>query len=153
MRRKYGVLETATTLDNWDRIRALKNELQTEWAILWKTKLDDEVVAEGISSQEFDRLFVDRGEILFASRDFKPISLRDIIDRHLGSDVAGKVDPDPLVGGWRKFIRENMAFKKQAVRRERPRAKFDLSQQQRKNGRGWLNKAKILKKMSFSDVG
>lgn len=131
----------------------LRRELGAEWARLWRTRLDDEVRAEGISSHEFRSLFVDRGEILFATRDFKPVSLREILEKRLGHDVAGRVDPDPLVGGWKKFVRENLTVRKQVTRRERPETRFDVSQQQRKNGRGWLNKAKIFKKMSLNDLG
>jgi len=143
----------ASTLENWDRIRELKDELRVDWSMLWKTRLDDEVAAEGISSREFRSLFVDRGEILFASRDFKPVSFREILEKQLGRDAAGKADPDPMVGGWRKFVKENITFKKQVTRHERPETKFDASQQQRKNGRGWLNKAKILKKTSLHSFG
>lgn len=139
--------------DSWAQFRHLRDELKGDWATLWKTKLEDRVTAEGISSQEFMRLFVNSGEILFASRDFKPISFREIIERHLGSDVAGKVDPDPSIGGWGKFIRENLPVSKKASKRERPAIKFDTSQQQRKHGCGWLNKAKTLKKASCSEYG
>jgi len=139
-------------LEGWERARELRRELKADWARLWMTKYDDDVRAEDVSSKEFDRLFVDRGEVIFATRDYKPLSFRDILDKHIGSDMAGKVSPDPAVGGWRKFVREHLQNTKQA-KRERPRVKVDVSQHQRKGGHGWLNKARIWKKIRLKEVG
>ena len=110
---------------------------------------DDEVRAEDVSPEEYERLFVDRGEIIHATRDYKPLSFTEILNRHLGSDLAGRVDPDPSVGGWRSFVKEYFQ-KLKPVKRERPRNEVDLTQHQRKRGRGWLNKARIWKKIHIS---
>lgn len=134
-------------LEGWERARELRRELKGEWAELWRTKYDDEVRAEDVSSKEFARLFVDRGEIIFATRDYKPLSFREILDRHLGSDLSEKAFPDPAVGGWRKFVKEHLPKPKHGKRRERPGVKVDLRQHQRKGGNGWLNKARIWKKI------
>ncbi|MFB0543680.1 MAG: hypothetical protein ACETVR_02755 [Candidatus Bathyarchaeia archaeon] len=136
-------------LEGWDRARELRQELKEEWAELWRTKYDDEVRAEEVSPKEYERLFVDLGEIIHATRDYKPLSFGEILDQYLGSDLAGKISPDPALGGWRKFVKENFR-KPKPVKRERPRIKTDLTQQQRKRGRGWLNKARIWKKISLS---
>ena len=133
--------------EGWERARELRRELKTEWAELWITKYDDEVRAEDVSPEEFERLFVDRGEVIFATRDYKPLSFREILERNLGSEMAGRVSPDPSVGGWRKFVREHLPKPKPVRKRERPRIKVDLTQHQRKGGRGWLNKARIWKKI------
>jgi len=137
-------------LEGWELVREMRRELKTEWAQLWKTKHEDEVNAEDISIKEYERLFVDRGEIIHATRDYKPLSFKEILERHLGSDVAGKVDPDPAVGGWRKFVKEHLQRPKPVKRRERPMIKVDLTQHQRKGGAGWLNRARIWKKISLS---
>ena len=137
-------------LEGWEQVRELRQELKTEWGELWRTKYDDEVMAEGVSPKEYERLFVDLGEIVYATRDFKPLSFREILERHLGSDVAGKVYPDPSVGGWRKFVKEHLRRHKRVKKRERPKVKVDLDQHQRKSGCGWLNRARIWKKIRQS---
>ena len=138
-------VEEAQMLENWERARELKRELKAEWSELWRTKYDDQVRAEGVSREMFQRLFVDRGEVVAATRDFKPISFREILNRHLGPTLSERVSPDPSTGGWRKFAREHLQ-KPKHQRREQPRVKADLTQHQRKGGQGWLNKARIWKK-------
>ena len=121
--------------------------LKVDWAELWKTKHEDEVKAEGVSVQDFESLFVDRGEIIHATRDFKPLSFSEILEKHVGPEKAAGVDVNPRVGGWRKFAKKN--FPAKHTKREKPEVKADLSQQQRKGGSGWLNKARIYRKLKF----
>jgi len=137
-------------LEGWERVNMLRQDLKTDWVELWRMKYDDEVRAEGVSPKEYERLFVDLGEIIYATKDFKPLSFRDILEKHLGSDVAAKAYPDPAVGGWRKFVKEHLRRHKRVKRRERPRVKVDLDQHQRKSGAGWLNRARIWKKIRLS---
>ena len=147
----YGdSLEVSLMVEGWERARELRRELKADWATLWRMKFDDEVRAEDVSSKEFERLFVDRGEVIFATRDYRPLSFRDILDKHIGSDMAGKVSPDPAVGGWRKFVKEHIQGPRPARGRERPRMKVDVGQHQRKGGHGWLNRARIWKKLKPS---
>ena len=136
--------------DRWARVKELRQMLKTDWANLWKTKHEDEIKAEGISVEDFEMLFVDRGEIIHATRDFKPLSFREILEKHVGSEDASRVDIDPNVGGWRKFAKQNFPARRRQSKRERPKVKVDLSQHQRKAGKGWLNKARIYKKMRRS---
>ena len=136
--------------DRWVRAKELRQMLKADWANLWKTKHEDEIKAEGISVEDFEMLFVDRGEIIHATRDYKPLSLREILEKHVGSEDASRVDIDPNVGGWRKFAKQNFPARRRQSKRERPKVKVDLSQHQRKAGKGWLNKARIYKKMRRS---
>lgn len=146
------VTVVSSMVEGWELARELKKELKAEWVELWKTKYYDEVMAEGVSNKEFERLFVDRGEVIVATRDFKPLSFKEILEKHLGSNLARKVNPDPAVGGWRKFARDNLKASKPVKRRERPRIKIDLSQPQRKGGKGWLNKARTWGKIRPSKL-
>ena len=134
----------------WARATELRRELRVEWAELWRTRLDDALRAEGISVREFERLFVERGEILFATRDFKAVSFRSILERHMGSDAAARLSPEPVVGGWGRFIREYFVQPRDSQKRYRPEVKVDASQQKRKNGRGWLNLARSWKRSNCS---
>jgi hypothetical protein len=139
-------------LEGWERAREVRRELKTEWARLWQTKYDDQVRAEDVSQREFERLFVDKGEIIYATRDYKPLSFRDILERHIGSETADKVFPDAAVGGWRKFVKEHLQSPRPAGGRERPEVGVDLRQQQRKGGHGWLNRARTWKKIRKNEI-
>lgn len=137
-------------IEGWENVRKLREELKTEWDELWRTRYDDDVLAEGVSRSGFKRLFVDQGEVISATKDFKPLSFREILERHVGSDAAGKAYPDPSVGGWHKFVKEHIPISKPVKRREPPIIKVDLSQHQRKGGQGWLNNARIHKRIRLS---
>ena len=130
------------------RAREMRAELKADWAELWRTKRDDEVRADGFPMRDFERLFVEHAEIIVATRDYKPLNFGEILERHLGSEYTERVTLDPGVGGWRKFARTHFPSKR--VERERPRVKVDLSQQQRKDGAGWLNVMRIRRKIRLS---
>ena len=135
--------------DSYEDARELRRLLKLDWVELWDTKYEDEVQAEGISVKDFEALYVDRGEVIHATRDVKPLSFHEILEKHVGEEEAKRVDVDPRQGGWRKFSRTH--FPARRVKREEPRVKFDAGQQQRKAGSGWLNKARIWKKKRLAD--
>ncbi len=134
-------------VDNMKDAREFRKWLKIEWADLWKKKYYDEIVAEGISVKDYSLLDVDKGEIIHASRDYKPLKFREILEKNLGGEAADRVDVDPHVGGWKKFARENLPRREKKTVRERPKIPYDASQQQRKGGSGWLNQARIRKKV------
>lgn len=117
-------------------------ELRERWKRLWREKVDDKVRAEGIASGEYPRLFVDRGTVIFATRDFRPLSFREILERHEVLDVDRYVPPSPKVGGWGKFIRAEISNGKSGRRRVEETRRFlegkKKRQHQRKGGHGWL---------------
>ena len=133
--------------DNVKGAREFRKWLKIEWADLWKGKFDDEVVAEGVSVRDYSLLDVDKGEIIHASRDYKPLKFREILEKHLGDEVTERVDVDPSVGGWKKFAREELPRREQKTVREPPKIHHDLSQHQRNGGSGWRNQARIRKKV------
>ena len=133
--------------DNLKGAREFRKWLKIEWADLWKRKIDDEIVAEGISVRDYSLLDVDRGEIIHASRDYKPLQFREILEKELGSEATERVDVDPNVGGWKRFAKENLPRSEKKPSREPPKTSFDQRQQQRKGGSGWLNQARIRKKV------
>lgn len=139
-----------TLTDSWERARELRRKLKVEWAELWKTRHDDEVVAEGISIKKYEELFVDRGEIIHATRDYKPLSFGEIFEKHVGAEKAERIDVNPREGGWGKFARTHFTVKH--TKRERPKIKPDLNQHQRKGGAGWLNQARIRRKQRLNAV-
>ena len=133
--------------DKMNEAREFRRWLKIEWADLWKRKFDDEIISEGISMKDYSLLDVDRGEIIHASRDYKPLNFREILEKKLGGEVTERVDVDPNVGGWKKFAREQLPLREKKTAREAHKIPFDLGQQQRKGGSGWLNKARIRKKV------
>ena len=122
----------------------LLQELKEAWASLWSLKYDDPITAEGVSITDFPNLFVDRGEIMYATKNYKPISFRDVLEKHFNSETMNKISIDPRIGGWKKFSRTHFPAKQ--TKRERPKIKADLTQHQRKGGDGWLNKNRIVRK-------
>ena len=114
-------------------------ELRVEWKRLWRERFDDRVRAEGIANQDYGSLFVDRGTVIFATRNFKLLNFKEILEGHGITEVFRFVQPNPRVGGWRKFINGTAGVKR------KPRAEAYLvdeerkKQQSKKGGRGWLH--------------
>lgn len=133
--------------DKMNKAREIRRWLKIEWAELWKSKFDDEIIAEGVSLRDYSLLDVEKGEIIHASRDYKPLKFREILENKLGSEITERVNVDPKVGGWKKFAREQLPLREKTMAREAHKIPFDLGQQQRKGGSGWLNQARIRKKV------
>ncbi len=122
--------------------KELVEELKKEWRALWWERIDDKVRAEGIADKDYGRLFVEKGTVIFATRKFKILSFREILQLHGVVDVDRVVGPSPSVGGWGKFIRTVISSQQQMKRRRRAREYFEgekQKQQLKKGGRGWLH--------------
>jgi hypothetical protein len=117
-------------------------ELKREWKALWRERIDDKVRAEAIANRNYSTLFVERGTVIFATRKFKLLSLREILQTHGVLDADRFVPPNPSVGGWGKFIRTVIANQQPSKRRKRAQQYFEgerEKQQLKKGGRGWLH--------------
>ena len=117
-------------------------ELKVEWKRLWSERIDDKVRAEGIAVDDYSSLFIDKGTVIHATRDFKALNFKDILEQHEVSNVERYIPPSPHVGGWSKFVKDNITNQKQKKRKS---AEFFAEektdkQQLKKNGRGWLHK-------------
>ena len=118
------------------------NELKAQYKTLWRERIDDKVRAEGIANRDYSMLFVEKGTVIFATRDFKPLSFKEILDQHKVVDVDRVVPPSPRVGGWGKFIRTEIASQKRHRRAKQTRQHLDDKKQRqhlKKRGRGWLH--------------
>jgi hypothetical protein len=96
--------------------------LKSEWRDLWERKIDDKLLAEAIARREYAVLFVDRGDVLWATRAFVPPDFYDVVERH-EKLMGERIRPvDPMVGGWGKFIKDEIlvpwARKRSRRRRE-----------------------------------
>jgi hypothetical protein len=117
-------------------------ELKVEWKRLWKERLDDKVRAEGIANEDYSSLFVEKGTVIFATRNFKFLSFKGILEEHGINEVYRFVSPSPGVGGWGKFIKGSVQRGRPGGRSRRAAGYFveeKKPQQLRKGGRGWLH--------------
>jgi hypothetical protein len=126
------------------RVEAQKKmveELKVQWKQLWSERLNDKVRAEDISGKNYDHLQVERGTIINASRDFKPLNFREILEQHKVEKPECFVQPDVNVGGWTKFVKTEITQNKiQVAKRQNMYiAEKKVAQQPKKGGRGWLH--------------
>jgi hypothetical protein len=129
-------------VDRFEEQKRLVEELKVEWKLMWSERFNDKARAEGVSVADYGSLFVDRGTIIHATRDFKALSFREILDRHLVLQPDRFVQPDSAVGGWGKFIKTSInknACSSRRVGFEVCVKKGSGVQQLKKGGRGWLH--------------
>ncbi len=131
-------------MDTFEDWKQLLEELKMQWRILWRDRIDDKVRAEGIANRDYSLLFVERGTVVVATRDYKPLDFVEILKQHKPSDVENAAPPSPSVGGWGKFIRGVISKQKRFTRRRpaplEPKKKV---QQLKKGGRGWLHRPSL----------
>ena len=121
--------------------KEMVDELKIEWKRLWRERVDDKVRAEGIAIDDYSVLFIDKGTIIHATRDFKAINFKDILDQHEIQNADRYIPPDPHVGGWTKFVKDNITKQSKKDKfTEFYGVKRTEKQQLKKNGRGWLHR-------------
>ncbi len=116
--------------------------LRGEWKLMWQNMLEDKVRAEGIATKDYEQLFVERGQILFATKDFKPVEFRAILEAYLTPEAAERANPNSHIGGIHKFIRENIT-KNNDSKRKHVRRRFSEPKKKHQHlkhgGKGWLH--------------
>jgi len=118
----------------------LVEELKLEWKKLWRERRDDKVRAEGIAVTDYSQLYVDKGTIIHATRAYKALNFKEILEQHQVEDAERYVPPDRHVGGWNKFVKNNISNMPPARRRrQNPADEKKVRQQPKKGGRGWLH--------------
>lgn len=55
--------------------KELTEELKKQWKTMWSERVDDKVRAESIAEKDYNILFVERGTVIFATRNFRILSL------------------------------------------------------------------------------
>jgi hypothetical protein len=121
-------------------LKEFVDELRGEWKLLWRDRIDDRVRAEGIADREYSKLYVERGTVIVATRDYKPPDFVEILQQHISSDVEKLVPPNPAAGGWGKFMRNVLRKQRRLTRRRTPHEPDRREGQQlKKGGRGWLH--------------
>ena len=108
---------------------------------MWSERFDDKIKAEGVSVADYQKLHVNRGTVIQATRDYKVLNFKEILKENLVENPDRHIQPNPHEGGWNKFIKTNITNNKprtdraQAYRPPKPTGK-----QPKKGGRGWLHK-------------
>ena len=123
--------------------KIMVERIREEWKQLWIEHIDDKVLAESVAVREFPLCFVDQGTIIVATRDFKPLDLKEIFHLNRIKRAERFVPPPPKVGGWRKFARTvlNKQKRHRSYALENPLPKRMKNSQLKKGGRGWLHNA------------
>ncbi|MGB9959764.1 MAG: hypothetical protein ACPLKQ_04510 [Candidatus Bathyarchaeales archaeon] len=122
--------------------KEIVEELKKQWKTLWRERVDDKLKAESIAEKDYEMLFVERGTVIFATRKYKMLSFREILQLHGVVDVDRVLGPHPSVGGWGKFIRTVIANQQPSHRKRRASQYLEAEkkkQQLKKGGRGWLH--------------
>lgn len=121
--------------------KKLVEDLKVQWKLLWNERLNDRVRAEDISVANYETLHVERGTIIHATRDFKVLNFKEILEQHMVENPERFVQPDYRSGGWSKFVKTEIT-NHQPPRNQRALAyvpKKREAQQPKKGGRGWLH--------------
>ncbi len=127
------------TIEEW---KNLVKDLKETWTMLWRDRIEDRVRAEGIADKDYSRLFVERGLVILATRDYTPLNFKEIVQKYMSEDVYNSVSPSPSVGGWGKFTKNVLNKQTRYTRRgrfapEKPR--LPKNRQRKSGGRGWLH--------------
>jgi hypothetical protein len=121
--------------------KTIVEQLKTEWKNLWQERLDDKIRAEGVATDNYYSIFVEKGTIIHATKNYKALNLRDIIKQHEINNPDRYIPPDPNIGGWGKFVKTNILNKnsQKKARKNFFGEKKMTNQQTKKGGRGWLH--------------
>ena len=133
--------EIVVTSTDTEAPRVEVEEVKEEWRLLWQGRIDDKVRAEGMADRSFSLLAVERGTVIAATRDFKALSLKEILRSYNVQNVERVVGPHPSEGGWTKFARTvlNKQTRAQKFRAEARPERRGKNAQLKKGGRGWLH--------------
>ena len=133
--------KTSTCESKAQAQKKLVEELKAQWKLLWSERFEDKVRAEGVSIDEYIALSVEQGTVIHATKDFKALNFKEILQKHLIENPDRYVAPDVNVGGWKKFIKTeiNQQRKNCALNLDDKKVRKSTSQQSKKGGRGWLH--------------
>jgi hypothetical protein len=122
--------------------KEMVEEIRMQWKKLWQERVDDKVRAEGVATADYCDLFVEKGTIIHATRNFKTLNFKEILEQHQVENADRFIPPDPQIGGWHKFIKGNIT-NQPLLRKRRAELYCDdekkEKQQPKKGGRGWLH--------------
>ena len=134
-------------MENMEKnVNEFVTDLRKEWKTLWESRIDDRFRAEGLADHDYASLFIDRGTVLVATRDYKPPDFNEILERHITPIDIERVNPNPASGGTSKFIRDFITKRNKYTNESaehKVASKPTRKSQQRKGGRGWKNSRRM----------
>lgn len=141
---EQGSTQTSTFESKAQAQKKLVEELKTQWKRLWSERFEDKVRAEGVSIDEYIALSVEQGTVIHATKDFKALNFKEILQKHLVENPDRYLAPDVNVGGWKKFIKTEINSSNQNRNSCIPisgdkKVRKNTCQQTKKGGRGWLH--------------
>jgi hypothetical protein len=118
-------------------------DVRNEWRLLWTKYIDDKLRAEGVANQDYSMLFVERGTVIVATKDYRPLNFKEILQLHEQQYGKRLTFPHPSEGGYTKFAR-NVLNKQKRNREWSPNKLIDNSTKRKKlpkkkGKRGWLH--------------
>ena len=122
--------------------KKLVEDLKVEWKQMWTQRYDDKERAEGVSANDYKALYVERGTIIHATKDFKALDFKDILNQHKVENPERYVQPDVNIGGWKRFIRTEVSSqqaKRSKSSQSRCLKKSADKQTKKSERRGWLH--------------
>jgi len=125
--------------------KAKVEKLKQEWKLMWSDRYDDKIKAEGVSVENYTLIKVDRGTIIHATRDYKAMDFREILEQNSITNTDRFIQPHKEEGGWAKFAKKEIIpnspkNQRLAIKHEmEAEAKKNTKQQPKKGGRGWLH--------------
>jgi len=121
--------------------KELVEELRIQWKKLWQERVDDKGRAEGVATADYCDLYVEKGTIIHATRAYKDLNFKEILEQHQIENTDRFIAPPPQIGGWTKFIKVNITNQRSERHRRADlyRDEKKERQQPKKSGRGWLH--------------
>ena len=121
--------------------KEIVEELRIHWKKLWQERVDDKVRAEGVATADYCDLYVEKGTIIHATRAYKDLNFKEILEQHQIENTDRFIAPPPQIGGWTKFIKVNITNQRSERHRRADlyRDEKKERQQPKKGGRGWLH--------------
>lgn len=122
--------------------KELVEELRTQWKNLWRERIDDRVRAEGVANKDYSKLFIEKGTVIFATRNCQLPDFGDILKLNSVNDPNRFASLSPHTGGWGKFIKTTISRQKPPEKKSRDRQLYEVERSRRqakKGGRGWLH--------------
>ncbi len=121
--------------------KELVENLKAQWKLLWSERFSDKAKAEDVSVGDYTSLRIERGTVIRATRDYKPLSFKEILRQNVNENPENYLQPDVQVGGWNKFIKTMVTSHNcQSIKRTLPEPEKRVVQQSKKGGRGWLHR-------------
>ena len=118
--------------------KELVETLKVQWKLLWNERFNDKVRAEGVSGKDYEILSIERGTVITATRDYKVLNFKEILEKHLVEHPDRFIQPNVNIGGWNRFVKTHInTHKSQRNKRPMPEGPNKLIAVQSK--KGWLH--------------